>query len=438
MAKIARYNGDLKAFGADSLGTERTVFGDELTQSDTLDANITADYLRGWGILGAGEKPPKQFFNGMTFTVSQLLAYLHQMGVAEWNVNQEYHADSIATRSGLLYQSKTNTNTGNDPATDTTNWKLVSEVVNQNFIINGDFDFWQEKTGLTLPDSNAHYVADMITHQRNSQATDINRQAFAPGQTDVPGEPTYYVNVNKLGAEVVANIPVEFRIPDVRTLAGEEITFSFWAKAAAPKTFNVQVNQNFGSGGSVNAAGPTSNINVTTSWQRFEITGTMPSISGKTIGPKSHVLAAILETSGFGLFSLDVAQAKLEIGSRATRFLKYNMQNELAECQRFYSKTFDQDVLPGQNTGDFNGSIPGVGYTGGNLFEGWRYPVIMDSTPIVTTYSPNEASANWSNNVTTPIATVGLIGDAGARIGSSGGMTPALSYAIHATADARL
>ena len=89
MAKINRYNGNVQAFGSTATGAERTVFGDELTQSDTLDNNITADYLRGWGILAPGSKPPKQFFNGIHFTQSQFVAYLHQMGVAEWNGEQE-------------------------------------------------------------------------------------------------------------------------------------------------------------------------------------------------------------------------------------------------------------------------------------------------------------------------------------------------------------
>jgi len=54
MAKIDRYNGNLEAFAADALSTERTIFGDT-AQSNTLDANITADFLRGWGIVGVNE-----------------------------------------------------------------------------------------------------------------------------------------------------------------------------------------------------------------------------------------------------------------------------------------------------------------------------------------------------------------------------------------------
>jgi len=54
MAKIDRFNGNLKAFGINAVGGERTVFGD-VAQSDTLDANINTDFLRGWGIVGVNE-----------------------------------------------------------------------------------------------------------------------------------------------------------------------------------------------------------------------------------------------------------------------------------------------------------------------------------------------------------------------------------------------
>lgn len=126
MAKINRYDGDFKAFASGAIGTERTVFGD-VTQSDTLDANINADFLQGWGILAVGGKPPKQWFNGALFTVSQTLAYLHQHGIAEWNTNQEYNTGSLCliASTGIIYRSLSDSNTGNDPAVDTINWKNV-------------------------------------------------------------------------------------------------------------------------------------------------------------------------------------------------------------------------------------------------------------------------------------------------------------------------
>ena len=121
-AKITRYAGDLKAFGINATGTNRTVFGD-VAQSDTLDDNVNTDYRTGWEIVGASEVPTKQDFNALGFTLGQLIAYLHQVGVPEWDSLQEYHEGSFASVSGVLYVSQSNANIGNDPATDAgTDW----------------------------------------------------------------------------------------------------------------------------------------------------------------------------------------------------------------------------------------------------------------------------------------------------------------------------
>jgi len=127
MAKINRISGDFKAFGSAAVGTERTVFGG-VTQSDIIDDNITANFLRGWGIVGVNENPTKQDFNALGFTLSQVLAYLHQQGVASWDTLQEYNVDAITTKSGVIYISQSDANIGNDPATDSgANWLSVTE-----------------------------------------------------------------------------------------------------------------------------------------------------------------------------------------------------------------------------------------------------------------------------------------------------------------------
>jgi len=126
MAKINRISGDFQAFGSAAVGTERTVFGG-VTQSDIIDDNITANFLRGWGIVGVNENPTKQDFNALGFTLSQVLAYLHQQGVASWDTLQEYNVDAITTKSGVIYISQSDANIGNDPATDSgANWLSVT------------------------------------------------------------------------------------------------------------------------------------------------------------------------------------------------------------------------------------------------------------------------------------------------------------------------
>jgi hypothetical protein len=67
MSKIVRYDGDVKAFAADALTNERTVFGGTSTAAD-LTSQLTSQYLRGWGTVGANEKPTLQDFNAVGYT----------------------------------------------------------------------------------------------------------------------------------------------------------------------------------------------------------------------------------------------------------------------------------------------------------------------------------------------------------------------------------
>ena len=126
MAKIDRYDGNLQAPASAALGTERTLFG-SASQSDDLTGQFNANLLRGWGIVGPSDQPTLQDFNAMGYTLGQLHAYLHQMGVAEWNAAQEYHLGSIANVAGVLYVSRVNTNVGNAPASSPGLWIALNQ-----------------------------------------------------------------------------------------------------------------------------------------------------------------------------------------------------------------------------------------------------------------------------------------------------------------------
>lgn len=114
MSKIARHQGNVRAFASDAQGMERTVFGGT-NQADDLSSQITASFLRGWGIVGASEHPSLEDFNAVMYTMSQFIAYQHQMGVPEWHAQQEYHIGSICTHNGESYQSLQDANVGSPP-----------------------------------------------------------------------------------------------------------------------------------------------------------------------------------------------------------------------------------------------------------------------------------------------------------------------------------
>jgi hypothetical protein len=114
MSKIARYAGNLRAFGSNAQGLERTIFG-ENTQADDLTSQITDSFLRGWGIVGPSENPSMEDFNAAMYALSQFISYQHQMGVPEWDAEQEYYIGSLCVRAGETYSSLADNNIGSAP-----------------------------------------------------------------------------------------------------------------------------------------------------------------------------------------------------------------------------------------------------------------------------------------------------------------------------------
>jgi hypothetical protein len=88
----------------------------------------------------------------------------------------------------------------------------------------------------------------------------------------------------------------------------------------------------------------------------------------------------------------DIAQVQLEEGEQATSFEHRSVRDELMACQRFYTKTFDQHVIPGDGTKQLRGRIhthtaEAIKSTAHTVHANW--PVTMASYPrMVTSYSP--------------------------------------------------
>lgn len=189
MAKIDRYNGNVQAFGSTATGVERTVFGDEGTQSDTLDLNVTANFFRGWGILAPGVKPPKQFFNGLSFAISQFIAYLHQWGIAGWNVSQEYNDGSVTTVAGRLYYSTVDANIGNDPLTDRVNWRRDGDPVFRDISATGSIQSTDDLVRTTAPLANTN-VTFLAANDPEARMVEVFRPYDDPETFNVTWFPT--------------------------------------------------------------------------------------------------------------------------------------------------------------------------------------------------------------------------------------------------------
>ena len=143
-----------------------------------------------------------------------------------------------------------------------------------------------------------------------------------------------------------------------------------------------------------------------------------------------------------GTFSLP----QLEPGTVATPFERRSYGQELALCQRYFCKTFDQSVQPAQNTGNFNGALTNLAGSSaftGNAVVNWRYPIQMRATPSIFLYTPG-TNTSFTTCFTDSggsyvAATATNIGDTACIIYSSGGAASSNSYAhIQAAASIEL
>jgi hypothetical protein len=214
-----------------------------------------------------------------------------------------------------------------------------------NYIINGAFDFWQRGTSFASPASGAYNADRWQVYWDGTGTRTISRQTFTAGSAPVPGyEGTFFYRFAQTTAGTggtfnnFLNQPIE----SVRSLAGEVVTVSFWAKADATRTVTPNMEQNFGTGGSPSAIVNTSGtpISLTTSWTRYSQTFSIPSISGKTLGTNgNHVLRFILASAtNNATQTIDIWGVQVEEGSVATPFRRNanSIQGELAACQRYY------------------------------------------------------------------------------------------------------
>ena len=267
----------------------------------------------------------------------------------------------------------------------------------RNRIINGNFDIWQRGTSFT----GNEYGADRWVHARVGTTHTATRQPFTLGQTEVPGEPTYFCSTVVSSVAGAGNYAaLAQRIEDVRTFAGQQVTVSFWAKADATKNITAELEQYFGSGGSPSAVvAPiiANKVSIGTSWQKVTFTANIPSISGKTLGTDgNHVLQlniwfdagssanAVTDSLGQQSGTFDIAQVQLEPGSVATPFEQRPIGTELSLCQRYYYR----QMVELQSA------------AAGYMLQRYNYPVQMRATPIITNIQVgtlNQATVNVDN-----------------------------------------
>ena len=210
----------------------------------------------------------------------------------------------------------------------------------RNLLINSSFDIWQRGVSQTAA---GYGSVDRFT---------TTRQSFATGQTDVPNNPLYYLRcVVSSGGSAGNYMFISQAIEGVQNGAGQTVTLSFYAKASSALKVGVNLQQVFGTNGSSTVSTNGVAKTLSTSWARYTVTTTLPSISSKTIGTDSDNLRLLLwldsgstynTTSGSignqsGTF--EFSNIQLEVSSVATLHERLSLGETLALCQRYFHKS---------------------------------------------------------------------------------------------------
>ena len=230
----------------------------------------------------------------------------------------------------------------------------------KNKIINGDFNVNQRNFTTATA---AAYGFDRWRFEFSTGTNTYSAQTFTPGTAPVAGyEAKNFAQMAISGQSATSayNILGQ-RIEDVRTFAGQTVTFSFWAKASSgTPSIGLEITQVFGSGGSPSAfvSTPLGSITTSTSWARYSKTVAVPSISGKTIGTDANSSyieanfwlsagsdhATRASSIGINNSTFQIWGVQVEDGSVATAFntATGTLQGELAACQRYYIRYVPQ------------------------------------------------------------------------------------------------
>ena len=295
----------------------------------------------------------------------------------------------------------------------------------RNKIINGDFSVNQR--GFTSGTTSATYGFDRWRQFNSGGTVTMSSQSFTIGSPAATGfESETFCRLVTASQSASGDYGViQQPIENVRTFANSTVTISFWAKATSgtPKVA-VEISQFFGTGGSPSADVDTlgGQVTLSTSWARYSVTMTIPSINGKTIGTTANTsfiglnlwisagstFNSRLSSIGIQNNTFDIWGVQVERGSVATPFEQRPMQTELALCQRYFQKSYSQGVTAGTVTDagiyGFYGSTSGFTTILGTV----QLKVSMRVAPTTVTYYRNDTGGiggNWFTSSSSGSAT---------------------------------
>ena len=303
---------------------------------------------------------------------------------------------------------------------------------NRNVIINGAQEVDQRHAGASVAVSSV-YVTDRWKVQGAGNAGDAEQidSTIAGFKSSLKYTGDANIAFMQMGQQI------EFK--NYAHLVGEDVTISFYAKAnntnGGSTALTVRTRTVTGEDGSAlfAAANTDTSVTISTTAARYTVARTIPADSkGFSV---EFVLGAHVNTDGY-----EITGIQLELGT-VTAFEYRSFGEELALCERYFTKSFAYETAPVQNGGAPN-VITGQGQAASSPAYAYVYfKQTMRAAPTIVTFNPNEANANWRNTASGGALTVAVsfTGDSGTFIGSNTEVLGQYNIcAIHYTASAEL
>ena len=286
-------------------------------------------------------------------------------------------------------------------------------VAGKNAVINGGMDIWQRGTSGTYT-VGPFYTADRFTFNCSATTSVTVSQITTSDTTNLPNIYNAMRVQRTAGNSSVPLVVIQSTLEskDSYRFASQNVTFSFWARKGAnfsPSAFTAQLISGTGTdqnliSGFTNSNGVISQSStLTTTWQRFSYTGTMPS-SATQLGFQFFVTYA--GTAGAADY-FDITGIQLETGSVATPFSRAGgtISGELAACQRYF-------YTPLNTTTDGIGGSPflGMGWASSTTtaYILCSFPVTMRAIPSYTySYASSSLSITTASYGITTVTSLG-------------------------------
>ena len=288
----------------------------------------------------------------------------------------------------------------------------------RNLLINGDMNIWQRGTAVKYNAGQGAYGPDRWCGSPLYQTSRTQRVSVSSAPGNLWSQYACRVS-NPSTAEVsVSRIKLGQKIESINAipLRGRTVVLSFWIRFSASSftatsgsygdfvysigayTSTTDSASNT-SGADVAATGTIAVGSFPTSWTKYTLTYVLPTNANNV-----DVLFGAYDAAGNTTADVnwyEVTQVQLEANYSPTPFEQRPIGVELALCQRYFAKSFNQDVAPinASQTGDDGGNhLQTWAPTVGNSYCSFiRLPVTMRRKPDVVVYNAEGTTPNtWS------------------------------------------